>query len=104
MAQGIWETLVTLNSPGTALTAAARASMTQGTNATAARFSMPGNTLKNIGDQIRLEASGLISCAATTPGTARFDFAMATVAKMDSQALPLNIVARTNVLWELEMT
>jgi hypothetical protein len=103
MAQGVWETLVTLNSAGTALTAAARASMTQGTNATAARFTMPGNTLKNLGDQIRVEASGIITCVITTPGTARFDLAMATVAKMDTQAMPLNIVARTSVMWELLM-
>jgi hypothetical protein len=104
MAQGIWETLVTLNSPGTALTAASRASMTQGTNATAARFTLPGNSLKYLGDQLRVEASGIISCVVTTPGTARFDLAMATTAKMDTQAMPLNIVARTNVMWDLIMT
>lgn len=103
MAIGFWQTLATLPAPGTALTAAARASLTQGTNATAARFTLPANALKTLGDQIRVDARGIISCVVTTPGTARFDLAMATVAKLDTQAMPLNIVARTNVLWSLEM-
>jgi hypothetical protein len=106
MAQGIWETLVTLMAPGTAVTAAARTSMTGGTNATAARFSMPGNALKYLGDQILVEAEGVISCVVTTPGTARFDFALGTslgTAIMDTGAMPLNIVARTSVPWALRM-
>lgn len=103
MALGFWQTLVTLPAPGTALTAAARASMTQGTTATQARYTLPGNTLKTLGDQLRVEATGIISCVITTPGTARFDLAMATVAKMDTQAMPLNIVARTNVPFYLHM-
>jgi len=103
MAIGFWQTLATLPAPGTALTAAARASMTQGTNATAARFTLPGNALKTLGDQLLVRASGIISCAVTTPGTARFDLSMAGAAKMDTQAMPLNIVARTNVPWKLEM-
>lgn len=104
MALGFWQTLATLPAPGTALTAAARASMTQGTNATAARFTLPANSLKTLGDQIRVQAAGIISCVVTTPGVARFDLAMATTARMDTQALPLNIVARTNVPWRLDMT
>lgn len=78
--------------------------MTQGTNATAGRFTLPGNALKTLGDQLKVYATGIISCVITTPGTARFDLAMATVAKMDTQALPLNIVARTSVPWVLDMT
>jgi hypothetical protein len=103
MAIGFWQTLSTLQVPGTALTAAARASLTQGGSAVQSRFTLPANALKNLGDQIRVEATGIISCVITTPGTARFDLAMATVAKMDSQALPLNIVARTSVPWKLWM-
>lgn len=102
MALGFWKTLATLPVAGTALTAAARAQMTQGGNAPAARFTLPANELNYIGDQIRLEASGIISCVVTTPGTARFDLAFATVAKLDTQAMPLNIVARTNTPWHLE--
>lgn len=103
MAIGFWQTLAALPVPGTALTAAARASMTQGGNAIQARVPLPAAALKTLGDQIRVEATGIISCVITTPGTARFDLAMATVAKMDTGAMPLNIVARTNVPWLLEL-
>ena len=106
MSQGFFNTLVTLNTPGTALTAAARASLSGGTNATSARFTIPGNLIKNIGDMIEIDARGIISCVITTPGTARFDFAYAAsvgTALFDSQALPLNIVARTSVPWRLNM-
>jgi hypothetical protein len=104
MALGFWQTLATLQTPGTALTAAARASLTQGGAATGARFTLPGNALKTPGDMLRVYATGIISCVITTPGTARFDLSMATVAKLDTQAMPLNIVARTNVPWILDMT
>lgn len=101
MAVGFWQTLNTLQAPGTAVTAAARTSMTAGS--TQARFTLPANALKNPGDQLLVKASGIISCVVTTPGTARFDLAMATVAKLDTAAMPLNIVARTSVPWALEL-
>ena len=101
MAQGFWQTLNTLQAAGTAITAASRTSMTVGS--TQARFTLPGNALKNLGDQLWVYATGIISCVVTTPGTARFDVAMATTAKMDTQAMPLNIVARTNVPWTLDI-
>lgn len=101
MALGFWQTLNTLQAAGTAITAAARTSMTVGS--TQGRFTLPANALKVPGDQLLVKASGIISCVVTTPGTARFDLSMATTAKLDTQAMPLNIVARTNVPWELEM-
>src|SRR5271163_1297691 len=103
MAQGFWNTLTTLQAPGTALTAAARASMTQGTVATAARYTLPANAIKVAGDMLKLEARGIISCVITTPGTARFDLNFGGTALFDTQAMPLNIVARTSVTWRLEM-
>lgn len=103
MALGFWQTLTTLAAPGTALTAAARASLTQGAAATQSRFTLPANALKYLGDQLLVEASGIISCVVATPGTARFDLAVATVAVIDTQAMPLNIIARTNVPWYLRM-
>lgn len=78
--------------------------MTQGTVATASRYTLPGNLIKYAGDMIRIEAAGIISCVITTPGTARFDLAYGTTlgtALFDTQAMPLNIVARTSVPWEL---
>lgn len=101
MALGFWQTLMSLQADGTAITAASRTSMTVGS--TQGRFTIPGNTFKQIGDQILLKAHGRISCAVTTPGTARFDLAFATVANFDSQAMPLNIVAQTTVPWWLEV-
>jgi hypothetical protein len=106
MSQGFVNTLVTLQAPGTAVTAAARTSMTAGTNATAARFTIPGNLIKQLGDVIEIDARGIISCVITTPGTARFDFAYGATlgtALFDTQAMPLNIIARTSVPWRLNM-
>jgi hypothetical protein len=56
-----------------------------------------------IGRIWRIRAAGRISCAVTTPGTARFDVRLGGVVAFDSLAIPLNIVAKTNVRWELEI-
>lgn len=101
MSLGFWETLASLNADGTALTAAARASATQGAAATGARYTMAGNRLR-IGDRLNIHAHGRISCVVTTPGTARFDLAAGATAVFDTLAMPLNIVAQTTVPWELE--
>lgn len=102
MPLGYFETLTSLNADGTALTAAARASLTQGATATSARYTMPPNSLR-IGDILKILASGRISCAVTTPGTSRFDLSFAGVANFDTLAMNLNIVAKTNVGWFLEV-
>lgn len=102
MALGFWETLTSLNADGTALTAAARASATQGAAATGARFTMPANRFK-IGDVLHIDATGRISCAVTTPGTGRWDIAAGATVVFDTLAMPLNIVAKTNVAWKLDV-
>jgi hypothetical protein len=56
-----------------------------------------------IGRIWRITATGRISTVVTTPGTARFDLRMAAVTAWDSLAIPLNIVARVNVSWYLEV-
>jgi hypothetical protein len=56
-----------------------------------------------IGRIWRITASGRISCVVTTPGTARWDLRMGAVTVFDSLAIPLNIVAKTNVPWWLEI-
>jgi hypothetical protein len=101
MAIGFWQTLSTLPAAGAANTAGTRASMLPASGA--GRFTLPANSLKQLGDQILLKASGIISAVITTPGSVTFDLAMATVAKLSSGVMPLNIVARTNTPWELEM-
>lgn len=56
-----------------------------------------------IGRVWRLTMRGRISCAVTTPGTARFDLRLGGVIAFDTLAMPLNIVAKTNVPWSLEV-
>jgi hypothetical protein len=103
MAQGFWQTLVTLQGPGTAIAATTtRTSMTVGS--TQARYTMPANTIKQLGDKLVLRASGIISTVLTTPGTQTIDFAFATVANCSSGAMTLNAVAYTNTPWFMEMT
>lgn len=104
MALSSWrETLMAHRGDGTALTAAARASLMQGTTATRAKYTFPPNFFEP-NKTIHIVASGRISCVVTTPGTARFDVSLGgTVVAFDSLAINLNIVAKTNVHWALDL-
>ena len=96
------ETIVMGATDGPTLTAAARASCIP----TANRIVLPNNFFY-IGRAIRITMSGRISCAVTTPGTARFDICMGsagTTVVFDTLALNLNIVAKTTVPWFLTTT
>lgn len=96
-----WETLVSAQGDGTALTAAAAASCIPA----AAKFGLPANFFKWVGQQLIIEATGRISNVVTTPGTARYDvrFGAGGTVVADSLAMPLNIVAKTNVNWLLRL-
>lgn len=83
---------------GPALSAAAAASCLP----TNVPFALPAGYFQ-IGRVLRLRASGRISCVVTTPGTARFDLRVAGVVAFDTLAMPLNIVAKTNVPWVLDV-
>jgi len=96
------ETLMAHRGDGTALTAAAAASLLQGASATRAKYTFPANFFE-VHKAIRLCASGRISNVVTTPGTARFDVRLGGTVVFDSLAIPLNIVAKTNVHWGLEV-
>lgn len=94
------ETIVSAATDGPTLTAAARASCIP----TANRIVLPNNFFY-IGRKLLFKMSGRISCAVTTPGTARFDICMGsagTTIVFDSLAINLNVVAKTNVHWYLE--
>ena len=95
---GFFETLATISGDGTALTAAARASLLQGAGGKQGLYKLTQNSLK-INDKLIVEAWGRVSCVVTTPGTARFDLSAGVggTAIMDSLAIPLNIVAKVNV-------
>jgi hypothetical protein len=96
------ETIVLGATDGPTLTAAARASCIP----TANRIVLPNNFFY-IGRAIRIKLGGRISCAVTTPGTARFDIDMGaagTTIVFDTLALNLNVVAKTTVPWIFEVT
>lgn len=85
-------------SDGPTLTAAATASLLP----TYVPTTLPAGYWQ-IGRMWRITASGRISQAVTTPGTARFDLRMAAITVWDSQAMAMNIVAKTNVPWFFEL-
>ena len=94
------ETIVVGTTDGPTLTAAARASCIP----TASRIVLP-NSYFYIGRIMKVMLSGRISCAVTTPGTARLDICLGsagTTIVFDTGALNLNIVAKTTVPWYFE--
>lgn len=93
--------LVIATSDGPTLTAAAAASCIP----TASRLILPNNYW-TIGKQWRIKMAGRISCAVTTPGTARFDLRTGptgTIVAFDTGALALNTVGKTTVPWQLDV-
>ena len=56
-----------------------------------------------IGRIWRLTCAGRVSCVITTPGTFRLGLYMAAVVVFDTQAIPLNVVAQTNVPWYMDV-
>ena len=96
------EVLVNGSVDGPTLTAAAAASCIP----TPSRIILPNNFFY-IGRMLKITAAGRISCAVTTPGTARFDVRTGpsgTIVAYDTGALNLNIVAKTTIPWLLEIT
>lgn len=86
---------------GPTLTAAAAATCLP----TSAILTLPNSFFDVPGKMLRITASGRISCAVTTPGTARYDVRLgaSAIVAFDSQAIPLNIVAKVSVGWWLEI-
>jgi hypothetical protein len=96
------ETIICGATDGPVNTSGARASCIP----TAERKVLPNNFFY-IGRAIRYLLSGRISCVITTPGTARYDITMGsagTTIVFDTLALGLNIVAKTTVPWQLDVT
>lgn len=86
---------------GPTLTAAAAASCIP----TPSRIVLPNNWWY-MGRMMKVTLAGRISCAVTTPGTARFDVRTGpsgTIVAFDTGALNLNVVAKTTVPWWLEI-
>jgi hypothetical protein len=95
------EVLVSSSVAGPTLTAAAAASCIP----TPSRIILPNNYFQ-IGKRLRFSLFGKLSNVVTTPGTARFDVRMGpsgTIVVFDTLALNLNIVAKTDVPWWLDI-
>lgn len=95
------ETLVEGTADGPTLTAASAASCIP----TGSKIVLPNNYFF-VGKKLRIVMQGRISCAVTTPGTARFDVRMGTsgtTVVFDTGAMNLNVVAKTTVPWWLEI-
>lgn len=98
MAAGYVACLITSKVAGPALTAAAAATALP----TAAKITLPAGFWV-IGKKIRIKGSGAISCAVTTPGTARLDVRHSAIVIFDGLAFNLNVVAKTNVAFDFEI-
>lgn len=99
------ETLIASQVDGPTLTAAARASCLPA----AAKWPFQPNYFSVIMKGIRVRASGRVSCAVTTPGTGRLDLNFLSpvptnVIVFDGLAMNLNVVAKANVHWWLDVT
>ena len=90
--------IVSSYTDGPTLTAAAAASMIPTYNV----ITLPSGYFM-IGRQLRITASGRISCVVTTPGTARYDVRLGGTVVADTTAISLNTTAQTNVGWYLEL-
>jgi|SRR5579859_1413682 len=97
--QSYRETLITAQVDGPTLTAAAAATCLPAQ----AKFTLPAQFFKYVGQAIAIRASGRISCVVTTPGTARFDIRFGATVVADSLAMNLNTTAKTNVNWWLDL-
>lgn len=95
-----WDTLITGQVSGSAVTAAAATSLLPA----AAKKTIPANAFQYVGQQLIVEASGIISSLITTPGTARFDIRLGGTVVFDGLAVLLDTVAaHTNVGWMLRI-
>jgi hypothetical protein len=99
MSFGYRKALVSQQADGPTLTAAAAATCLHA----ASKKTLAANFYEVFGHVLAIKAAGRISCAVTTPGTARFDVRFGGTVVFDSLAIPLNIVAKTNVPFELEI-
>lgn len=98
MAQGLIAPVAIGFADGPTLTAAAAASCIPVT----AKYTFAPNVLQP-GATLRVTANGRISCAVTTPGTARFDIRLGGQICFDSGAMSLNVVAKTTLPWWLDI-
>jgi len=94
-------TIIHVNGPGVTLTAGTRTSCLPA----GSRIPLPADFFY-AGRAIKLQLIGRISCAITTPGTARFDLCLGptgTTIVYDTQGMNLNTAGKTDVAFVLDM-
>ena len=104
--QGWVEALAWQEADGPAVTGTAAASLlipsTSPLSGQSGRFTLPANFF-DVGKVLRITAAGRISNIVTTPGTLTLDVRLGSTVVFNGGAVSLNIVAKTNVTWWLEM-
>lgn len=98
---GYRSTLVEMQADGTALTNSTSESTTF--LSPQAKWTLPAGYLNRVGKRLLVTASGRISNVVTTPGTLILRLKFGAINVATSQAIALNIVAKTNVTWYLEL-
>lgn len=93
------DALITSQTDGSALTASTTPTSIL---PAAAKFTLPAN-FWSIGKTLRVTSRGRISNVVTSPGTLTMDFRLGSVIAFTTQALALNVVAKTNVSFEWEV-
>ncbi len=70
-----------------------------------AQYTLPANYFKYVGQMLKITAQGRISCVVTTPGTVLYQvlFGATAVYNNGAAAMNLNVVAKTDVAWWLEI-
>lgn len=99
MSMGYRNGIVGAQGNGPTLTAAASASCLP----TNMNVPFPGGFWELVGQMLLIELQGKISNAVTTPGTARFDVRLGGTVVFDGLAVPLNLVAKTDVTFWLKL-
>lgn len=70
-------------------------------------FSMPARYLRQfssgVGAQFHWHLEGIISTLVTSPGTLTFVAKVGSIAVFTSQAIPLNVLAKTNTPWYVDL-
>jgi hypothetical protein len=85
---------------GSALTSTAAASLLP----PPAVYTAPASQFWDVGKKLKMEASGIVSNIVTTPGTLTLSVQMPSGTSLTSLgAIPLNVVAKTNVSWDLQL-
>lgn len=89
--------LIESQGDGTAVTLVAEASLLPAQ----AKLTLPANYIYRVGQRFQVKAKGRISNVVTTPGTLTIRLKFGAIIVAASKAIPLNIVAKTNVGWDL---